>query len=1073
MVDRSVAYRFTGDFKNLQAGLSAASKSVGDFGGKLTALDKNGAEMRQGLSTLGNTAGRVGLVMAAGLGASAKAAVDWESAWAGVVKTVDGSPEQLAALEGGLRELARTMPATHEAIAATAEAAGQLGVATADVEDFTKTMLMLGETTNLTADEAATSIAQMANVMGTSGDDIDNLGAALVALGNNGASTEAQILGMAQRIAGAGAQIGLAESDILGISNAAASMGIEVEAGGTAISRVFTDMAKATAQGGEDLDKFAEVAGVSAQEFATAFEETPAQAFAMFTEGLNRINTSGGDVFTTLEDIGLSDVRVSQALLSMSASGDLLTDSLRLGADAFAESTALTDEYAKRSETTAAQVQVAWNNIKDAGIEAGAVLLPVVSNVASVVGDMARAFGELPGPVKSATTGLAGIVAVLGGGLWFTSKVVGGIASTKLALSQLGVQAGTTRAQLTSLAKSGTAVALATGTIVDSMNQWDSMSRSGDVADATVKTFEDLADTLSYSNVGKYADELRINVGRLTEDLAANGSEGEYVQAVLEDLTGASQGFGAMLNAQASGIVPFWTGSAEKAYDARKDLNEILEKGIPVVDADSEAMAEGAMTAESFAQKVRENAAANNLATDAFTMNAAAAEAQAEALKDSRDAARQSAQSLFNLGDSLNDSEVSLGDWISQMEESAEALANFRRNANEAADRGLRKGLIKALQEAGEAGALRMGQLANATDEEIARANRAWKRGQGEVQRYTDKIGGVPRDVDTKVTANTGQASAAIDSIAAKAQALSSRNFQLLFTVRQNGRIPAASGPSDPTLGGLVPGSADGGSVPKTGLPYADRHLYMLADGEEIISNRHGEADAYRAANGIPPARRLANGGTTGGNGDDRTQRDIARGLKALTASLDRATDAFSDAKADRQAVISAVTSGLMSDPFAASASSNIFASGATASGIADPNGALRQQNRDAREYEALMDRFTKGKRGLSGAALAEVDTLAEAQALAGKGRDYRRTYQRLFDRRESLVSSAASANANGSAATVAEIRELRKEVRGLRQDVRAEEAKSRESANANGNKQAKAIRGAVGDSQRNSRGGN
>lgn len=42
--------------------------------------------------------------------------------------------------------------------------------------------------------------------------------------------------------------------------------------------------------------------------------------------------------------------------------------------------------------------------------------------------------------------------------------------------------------------------------------------------------------------------------------------------------------------------------------------------------------------------------------------------------------------------------------------------------------------------------------------------------------------------------------------------------------------------------------SADGSTVPKTGMPYADRHLYMLADGEEIISNRNGQADKNRAA---------------------------------------------------------------------------------------------------------------------------------------------------------------------------------------------------------------------------------
>src|SRR5690606_28230406 len=97
-----------------------------------------------------------GAATLAGLGMAAKAAINWESAWAGVRKTVEGTPQQLAALEEELRGLAATLPATHGEIAAVAEAAGQLGVATPNVAEFTRVMIDLGETTNLTADEAAT-----------------------------------------------------------------------------------------------------------------------------------------------------------------------------------------------------------------------------------------------------------------------------------------------------------------------------------------------------------------------------------------------------------------------------------------------------------------------------------------------------------------------------------------------------------------------------------------------------------------------------------------------------------------------------------------------------------------------------------------------------------------------------------------------------------------------------------------------------------------------------------------------------------------------------------------------------
>ena len=61
---------------------------------------------------------------------------------------------------------------------------------------------------------------------------------------------------------------------------------------------------------------------------------------------------------------------------------------------------------------------------------------------------------------------------------------------------------------------------------------------------------------------------------------------------------------------------------------------------------------------------------------------------------------------------------------------------------------------------------------------------------------------------------------------------------------------------------GQAGGAADGTTVPKDARPYADRYLYMLAPGEEVISNRYGQADQFRAdrASGRIPG--YADGGT-------------------------------------------------------------------------------------------------------------------------------------------------------------------------------------------------------------------
>src|SRR5690606_41508482 len=102
--------------------------------------------------------------------------------------------------------------------------------------------------------------------------------------------------------------LGLGGAAVLGFANAVAPVGVGDEAGASSFSRSITEMAKAVAQGSDDLAVFAEVAGMTAEEFATAFRDDPAQAFASFISGLGEMQAAGEDVFTVLDELGMSDV---------------------------------------------------------------------------------------------------------------------------------------------------------------------------------------------------------------------------------------------------------------------------------------------------------------------------------------------------------------------------------------------------------------------------------------------------------------------------------------------------------------------------------------------------------------------------------------------------------------------------------------------------------------------------------------------------------------------------------------------------------------------------------------------
>ena len=449
--------------KQAEQGSQQSSKASRDAAKAHKEAEKAARERADAVKKVGTAMLAFGTVTVAALGATAKAAIEWESAWAGVNKTVDGTPEQMAELEGELRGLAKTLPLTHAEIAGVAEAAGQLGIAREDITGFTKTMIDLGETTNLSAQEAATSMAQFMNVMGTAPDQVDNLGSALVALGNNGASTEKDILSMAQRIAGSGALVGATEADVLALSNTLASLGIRAEAGGGSASRVLLQMYNDVEENGENLERFAKVAGMSAQEFATAFREDPIGAMDTFSQGLNRVQGEGGNVVGTLKDLGITATEDTRTLLALAGSGDMLSDSMSTSSEEVERNTALIEEAAKRYETTEAKISTAWNNIKDAAIDAGGVLLPIIAGVAESVAGLAEWFGKLPEPAQATLTiitGLAGAASLAGGAfMLFLPKVQ----QTRKALRDLGsVGQKADRA----LGKVGVAAGVATAALV-------------------------------------------------------------------------------------------------------------------------------------------------------------------------------------------------------------------------------------------------------------------------------------------------------------------------------------------------------------------------------------------------------------------------------------------------------------------------------------------------------------------------------------------------------------------------------------------------------------------------------
>ena len=438
--------------------MQAAGAKIQEVGDKIKGVGDKITGLGQTLTQ------RVTVPIAAAFGGAVKSAIDWESAFTGVMKTVDETANTTYDdLKEGINQLAQTTASSQNEIAAVMEIAGQLGVSADDITDFTETVIKLKDTTNMTAEAAASDIAKFANVTKMSLDDIDKFGAAIVDLGNNYATTEADIMSMATRLAGAGAQVGLSQGEILGLATALSSVGIEAEMGGSAFSKAMIKMQVAVETGfdqvnevteragmslrdlelmstndtksfkelaqslgmttteikevitnGNNLNNFAEVAGTSTEDFVKLYRDDAPAALQAFIVGLGDTESKGESTIAMLQDMGFTEVRLRDTLTRLANSQGLVTDAMTQGNEAWSENAALDAEAEKRYATMAAQLSQLKARFTEVAVSIGEMLMPYVSQLMGFIEGLIEKWNGLDESQQQMIIKIAAIAAAIG-----------------------------------------------------------------------------------------------------------------------------------------------------------------------------------------------------------------------------------------------------------------------------------------------------------------------------------------------------------------------------------------------------------------------------------------------------------------------------------------------------------------------------------------------------------------------------------------------------------------------------------------------------------------------------------
>lgn len=550
--------------KSATSGLAKASTKLVSIGAEIESVGQKLSRAGESL-----TASLTVPLLAVGTYSGAMA-VQYDTALANVRKVTDMTEDELQKLADSALELSTTQPVTAEQILNVEALGAQLGVADDALESFSMTVNGLDIATNMNAEQAGKEMQRFANIVGMSEDAYQNYGSTIVALGNNLATTESEISTMSLRLAAAGDIAGMSEPEILGLAGAMSSLGIRAEAGGSAMTTIMSKISKAVATGGADLQAYADVAGMSAQEFASAWKSDPMDALQSLLQGIHDLDEGGQDMNVTLSELGINEIRQSDAVRRLANDTSVLSDAVGLATSAWKENTALTDEVSQRNESMASRLQTLKNKVDAIAITVGGPLvnalieaLDSATPLIETVADAAQSFADMDTQGQQTVLALAAVAAGAGPVLSVVGKITQVIGSATQGIGHFGQNLAIIGDALTTVDGSSVRLYQSTGTLA---------GKIGLAGNSAVRAAGDVSKYVDVWEMWYEADKKSIALS--AEYRAAKNNEGKYAGMATEKVQELATA--KMVEADAAATVAkknkalldVWQGTTDAASDA-------------------------------------------------------------------------------------------------------------------------------------------------------------------------------------------------------------------------------------------------------------------------------------------------------------------------------------------------------------------------------------------------------------------------------------------------------------------------------------------------------------------------
>jgi TP901 family phage tail tape measure protein len=566
------------------------------------------------------------------------AAAQYETAFTNVERTTGATGVGLQLLNDQLINLSTQIPLSFQEISGIASLGAQLGVASTDLAGFTKNVTQFAAVTNVSAESAAQSFGALGELLGLQADQYANLGSSIAFAGVQSVATESEILAVATAIGGVAASADLTAQDVVALSTSLASLRVPAEQSRGALTRVFSEINRASANGGDQLNTFAQVLGTSAEQAKALADTDLNKFFNDFVAGLSGM--SSGQLTQTLDALSLSDIRVTNTLARLAGNLDLVNKNQQIVNQSFAEGTFLTEAYGTRVDDIASRFQILLNNLNNLAASAGKALAPILGPIIDFLSRIANGLniilsssgGQIFAGIAvsiaafgAALFGLVTAVALSSAGIFAFKTAFDGLqgssiladnALVRLTARILGIDvaAKTAAAGTGKLATGMTAVAGATNVATASTNGFKVALISTGIG-AVVLLLGTLAASFmaagSSANIanGIFADTSGLAEALATDTQARNDALAAGNYAVLDSYT-------ALTPATQEN-----TGSVTENYQALRNAADVLDIAPPAYNALNDAIDEntqylGANTTAWVANKLMQNETFQELASN-------------------------------------------------------------------------------------------------------------------------------------------------------------------------------------------------------------------------------------------------------------------------------------------------------------------------------------------------------------------------------------------------------------------------------------------------------------------------